>query len=182
MEPSRRQDMGLLSTFTIQPNCHYRTIWWYYGCAQKSYILMSTTLFILCCLWTSVATVVTNANTIMDWARYSNLDTAVACIWHTHQYGNQQYHSSLHCHNYISCPTLIWTPASGISGICLQILPGHPWPIILFHTGDFDEESPQTNLIGHLHDLIRVGNALRASSDRIEFVKLDWQLPKGILS
>jgi mannosyltransferase len=63
-----------------------------------------------------------------------------------------------------------------------RYLPGHPWPVILFHTGDFDEESPRTNLIGHLHDLIGVGNASRAFSDRIEFVKLDWQLPKGISS
>ena len=63
-----------------------------------------------------------------------------------------------------------------------RYLPGHPWPVILFHTGDYDEESPRTDLIGHLHDIIGVGNASREFSDRIEFVKLDWQLPKGISS
>ena len=59
---------------------------------------------------------------LMDRARYSNLDTAVAC---THQYGNQRYHCSLHRCNYLSRPTLIWIPALGISGICLQI-PSRP--------------------------------------------------------
>ena len=64
-----------------------------------------------------------------------------------------------------------------------RYLPGHPWPVILFHTGDYDEETPpRTDFIDHLHGLIGVGNASREFSDRIEFVKLDWQLPESISS
>jgi hypothetical protein len=61
-------------------------------------------------------------------------------------------------------------------------VPGHPWPVILFHTGDFDEETPRMEFLSHLHDHIGAENGSRALSDRIEFVKLDWQLPIGISS
>jgi len=61
-------------------------------------------------------------------------------------------------------------------------LPGHPWPIVLFHTGDFDDESQRTDFIYSLRDHIGEANGSRAFSERIEFVKLDWQLPEGISS
>jgi mannosyltransferase len=59
-------------------------------------------------------------------------------------------------------------------------LPGHVWPIILFHTGDYDHDIVRMDFIGQLIDYIGAENGSVAFSERIEFVKLDWQLPEGI--
>lgn len=59
-------------------------------------------------------------------------------------------------------------------------LPGHPWPVVLFHTGEFDQNIIQMDFISHLRNYIGAENGSRAFSERIEFVKVDWQLPKGI--
>jgi mannosyltransferase len=59
-------------------------------------------------------------------------------------------------------------------------LPGHPWPVILFHTGEFDHDSIRLDFVGRIHDYIGPENGSLAFTKRVEFVKLDWQLPKGI--
>jgi mannosyltransferase len=59
-------------------------------------------------------------------------------------------------------------------------LPGHPWPIVLFHTGDYDHDSIRMDFLGQLINYIGAENGSVAFSERIEFVKLDWQLPEGI--
>jgi mannosyltransferase len=61
-----------------------------------------------------------------------------------------------------------------------RYLPGHPWPVVLFHTSDFDRQTGRTDFIAHLQKFIGADNASIAFSERIEFVKLDWQLPVGI--
>jgi mannosyltransferase len=57
-----------------------------------------------------------------------------------------------------------------------------PWPIILFHTGDFDDTPDQDDFLATLRE--KIGGASNRSdrdfSDRVEFVKLDWVLPEGI--
>jgi mannosyltransferase len=59
-------------------------------------------------------------------------------------------------------------------------LPGHPWPVVLFHTGDFDHDTARMDFMSHLQDYIGAENGSTGFSERVEFVKLDWQLPKGI--
>ena len=57
-----------------------------------------------------------------------------------------------------------------------------PWPIILFHTGDFDETPVQDDFLASLREKIggRSNRSAGDFSDRVEFVKLDWVLPEGI--
>jgi mannosyltransferase len=59
-------------------------------------------------------------------------------------------------------------------------LTSHPWPVVLFHAGDFDHDSIRLDFVGRLHDYIGADNGSDAFVKRVEFVKLDWQLPKGI--
>lgn len=59
-------------------------------------------------------------------------------------------------------------------------LPGHPWPVVLFHTGDFDHATTRTDFIGQLQSYIGAENGSMAFSNRVEFVKLNWQFPKGM--
>lgn len=59
-------------------------------------------------------------------------------------------------------------------------LPGPKWPIIFFHTGDFDEEHARADLIAQVHDYIGARNGSWQLTTRFEFVKLDWKLPEGI--
>ncbi|KIM89451.1 glycosyltransferase family 15 protein [Piloderma croceum F 1598] len=59
-------------------------------------------------------------------------------------------------------------------------LPGPPWPVILFHTGDFDEEGPRIELVDNVYNHLGANNASKEFTERIEFVKLDWRLPEGI--
>lgn len=61
-------------------------------------------------------------------------------------------------------------------------LPGPPWPVILFHTGDFDEEGRRIELVDNVYNHLGANNGSKEFSERIEFVKLDWRLPKGISS
>lgn len=57
-----------------------------------------------------------------------------------------------------------------------------PWPIILFHTGDFDDTPVQDDFLANLRKKIGgpSNNSIMDFSDRVEFVKLDWVLPEGI--
>ena len=55
-----------------------------------------------------------------------------------------------------------------------------PWPIVLFHTGDYDAESSRKDFIIQLHNRIGVENGSLDFASKIEFVKLDWRLPEGI--
>jgi mannosyltransferase len=59
-------------------------------------------------------------------------------------------------------------------------LTGHPWPVILFHAGDFEHDSIRLDFIGRLYDYIGTENGSAAFLQRVEFVQLDWQLPKSI--
>jgi mannosyltransferase len=59
-------------------------------------------------------------------------------------------------------------------------LPGHPWPIVLFHTGDFDHDIEREEFLDLLHKYLGADSASEAFVERIEFVKLEWRLPKGI--
>jgi mannosyltransferase len=55
-----------------------------------------------------------------------------------------------------------------------------PWPIIIFHTGDYDEIPSRRLLIDNLQ--ARIGNGTRYANlvARLEYEKLDWKLPPGI--
>ena len=57
-----------------------------------------------------------------------------------------------------------------------------PWPIILFHTGDFDETPVQDDFLASLRE--KVGGWSNRSagdfSDPVDFIKLDWVLPERI--
>jgi mannosyltransferase len=59
-------------------------------------------------------------------------------------------------------------------------LPAHPWPIVLFHTGDFNRDIEHEEFLNLLHNYLGADNGSEAFVERIEFVKLEWQLPKGI--
>jgi mannosyltransferase len=59
-------------------------------------------------------------------------------------------------------------------------LTGHPWPVILFHAGDFEHHSIKLDFIGRIYDYIGTENGSDAFLQRVEFVQLDWQLPKNI--
>jgi mannosyltransferase len=59
-------------------------------------------------------------------------------------------------------------------------LPGPSWPIVLFHTGDFDDKHEHTGLIAQVQIYIGERNRSFPFAKRIEFAKLDWKLPVGI--
>jgi mannosyltransferase len=59
-------------------------------------------------------------------------------------------------------------------------MPGHPWPIVLFHTGDFDHDIEREEFLDLLHNHLGADSGSEAFVERIEFVKLEWQLPKGV--
>jgi mannosyltransferase len=59
-------------------------------------------------------------------------------------------------------------------------LPGRPWPIVLFHTGDFDHDIEREEFLNLLHNYLGADSASEAFMERIEFVKLEWRLPNGI--
>ena len=59
-------------------------------------------------------------------------------------------------------------------------LPGPSWPIVLFHTGDFDDKHEHTGLIAQVQIYIGERNGSLPFAKRIEFAKLDWKLPVGI--
>ena len=59
-------------------------------------------------------------------------------------------------------------------------VPGPNWPIILYHTGDYDEESTRSNFISEVRSFIGAENGSGAFSDRLEFVRLDWKWPVDI--
>lgn len=59
-------------------------------------------------------------------------------------------------------------------------LPGPPWPIILFHTGDYDDERKRVEFITRLHDHIGLERGSILFAQRIKFVRLEWRLPEGI--
>ena len=60
-----------------------------------------------------------------------------------------------------------------------------PWPIILFHTGDFDHVEARSDLLGllaeSLIDVANMSSPMHLSFViRIQFTKLHWSLPAGI--
>ncbi len=59
-------------------------------------------------------------------------------------------------------------------------LPGHPWPILMFHTGDFDDAAAQQTLIRQVDEYLGGDAESMLFAARLEFVKLDWALPEGI--
>lgn len=59
-------------------------------------------------------------------------------------------------------------------------LPGSSWPIVLFHTGDFDGEHERAEFITQVRGHIGREHGSFQFAERIEFVKLDWRLPEGI--
>lgn len=59
-------------------------------------------------------------------------------------------------------------------------LPGPPWPIVLFHTGDFDGEHQRLEFIAQVRSHIGQENGSFQFAERIEFARLDWRLPEDI--
>jgi mannosyltransferase len=57
-----------------------------------------------------------------------------------------------------------------------------PWPIILFHPGDYDSLDDRDSLKKGLLEKIGYQNDAVAFVKRIEFERLDWKLPEGIPS
>ncbi len=56
----------------------------------------------------------------------------------------------------------------------------HPWPIILFHVGDFAEKAAQVELKRQLYAYIGTSTAAWRFLDRLEFEELHWTLPEGV--
>lgn len=61
-------------------------------------------------------------------------------------------------------------------------LPGPPWPIVLYHTGDFDAADTRQGFVSELQAYIGAANGSWAFSERVEFVRLDWRWPEGTSS
>lgn len=59
-------------------------------------------------------------------------------------------------------------------------VPGPDWPIILYHTGDYDEESSRSDFVSEVRSFIGAENGSTAFSDRLEFIRLDWKWPLGL--
>lgn len=59
-------------------------------------------------------------------------------------------------------------------------VPGPAWPILLMHTGDFDEMDTRTDFVAELRTHIGAENGSWAFGNRIEFVRLDWTFPPGV--
>jgi mannosyltransferase len=57
-----------------------------------------------------------------------------------------------------------------------------PWPIILFHPGDYDNPDDRNSLKAGLLDKIGYEADALAFLTRIEFERLYWKLPAGIPS
>jgi mannosyltransferase len=58
----------------------------------------------------------------------------------------------------------------------------HPWPIILFHPGDYDGVDERSSLKRGLLEKIGYEKDALAFAERIEFERLYWELPEGIPS
>ncbi len=56
----------------------------------------------------------------------------------------------------------------------------HPWPIVLFHEGDFTERAMQLELKRQLYAYIGASPTAWHFLDRLEFEELHWTLPDGI--
>jgi hypothetical protein len=56
----------------------------------------------------------------------------------------------------------------------------HPWPIILFHPGDYNNPDERDMLRGGLLEKIGYEEDALDFLQRIEFVRIYWNLPKGI--
>lgn len=54
------------------------------------------------------------------------------------------------------------------------------WPIILFHSGDFDSELSRSELYTALKSDEWSGQVYFELQNRIEFIKLDWAFPPGV--
>ena len=69
-----------------------------------------------------------------------------------------------------------------LASVNAYLLLRDPWPIILFHTGDFDETPVQDDFLASLRE--KVGGWSNCSagdfSDPVDFIKLDWVLPERI--
>lgn len=66
-----------------------------------------------------------------------------------------------------------------------------PWPIVLFHTGDYNDISIQAELKKQLFSYIADQNGDDKGTggpeewhfvDRLEFIELKWSLPHGVSS
>jgi mannosyltransferase len=57
-----------------------------------------------------------------------------------------------------------------------------PWPIVLFHPGDYDDPNDRKSLRAGLLEKIGYEKDALIFLGRIEFVKLDWTLPEGLPS
>jgi mannosyltransferase len=57
-----------------------------------------------------------------------------------------------------------------------------PWPIVLFHPGDYDHIDERNKFISNLLGVIGYETSALEFVLRVEFARLDWTLPKGISS
>ncbi|KZP29785.1 glycosyltransferase family 15 protein [Athelia psychrophila] len=61
-----------------------------------------------------------------------------------------------------------------------NFVPGPAWPIILMHTGDYDDEEAQIDFVSDLRTHIGTENGSWTFAERVEFLKLDWSFPAGV--
>jgi mannosyltransferase len=70
--------------------------------------------------------------------------------------------------------------------VAMNLRTGSPWPIILFHTGDFDDVEATSKFGTLLLESLTEATNLSTPALRIEFIprikfsKLHWSLPEGI--
>ena len=53
-----------------------------------------------------------------------------------------------------------------------------PWPILLFYSDDIDDESLRTEVTIRIYDMLGKDDEARLFVDRIEWIKLNWALPR----
>ncbi|KAI5117395.1 hypothetical protein M0805_007786 [Coniferiporia weirii] len=55
-----------------------------------------------------------------------------------------------------------------------------PWPILFMYSDDLDDSSKRMEFMLRLYDFLGGGQEARWFMDRIEWIRLDWQLPDNI--
>ncbi|KAL5512643.1 hypothetical protein ACEPAG_2909 [Sanghuangporus baumii] len=59
-------------------------------------------------------------------------------------------------------------------------VPMQPWPIILFHADDINDQSARVEFMLRLYDFLGGDQEARSFLSRIEFERLEWSVPPGI--
>ena len=56
----------------------------------------------------------------------------------------------------------------------------HPWPILFMYSDDLDDESKRNEFMLRLYDFLGGGQEARWFVERVEWIRLEWELPDTI--